>query len=295
MLSPLVSLVLVSSSAVQVSTRAACPSATQVSSALEVRLRGSSASGRLRYELLPASAGEAEIQLELEPDSGAKVLSRTLRVPEGSCQAAAEAMAIIVARHLQEISWSSGTALPEVRAAPPPSAPRRLTLSASGAAGYDSSLELGVALDVRLQLWERFELLVGAAVPVTSQQIELGHAAPSARVWLRRYPLRLGLPYGFFRGDRLSLSVGPELGLQVEQAGAEGLEASLTGTRVLAAPGLSAGAAWLVPPSWRLFADLSAYRVLRGGAFRVEGLGEVFAPPPWRASIFLGFGYVFSL
>ncbi|HEY2900695.1 MAG TPA: hypothetical protein VGL59_08980 [Polyangia bacterium] len=311
-----------------------CPTASQVTSAINTRLPGmigesAAADGGKTARLVLTQLGPNTTRVELVSAGGAPVLERTLELlaqeepgkhAEGNrstaaCAALADTISLIVQRYLRHLEYRDEAPAPVeevVRAAPPPAAAlppptaergglRALLVGAVGDLGgpinepWGTSLWTpGAGLGVELD-WTRLALSAQATVGTTVK----AQAIPDSDGGTFTYvpvPLRASAGWRLlFAKGTLAPTVGGGVDLLFESV--RGLRAS-SNSSVSVEPVLEGGANYTLPLGSHGFVAAHSFAVLnlRPHDFQVTGLpSSVLRTPRAYARAGLSFGAVFDV
>lgn len=282
----LAALVLASlSAAVDVTARpedTRCPRPQALSAALAGRVPAQATRWSVRYRVEAPAAGTSErrVWLELRDQQGDLRLRRELAIAEDQCDAAADAIALIVARSFREVSWTGAVPLPDMerKAEPPPPPVRRgppweveLGLSLR----RESMLIPGVALAVRAPVAARWRLVGGLVL-----QLPLSQAVDGGSVSFWGLPARASLRRLVASGP-LAFDGGPQVTVAYERASRPG-PADNAASRLFLSAGAVCSARWALAPAWALALDFAAEVLVVAPAFHAEtasaGVTTVWAP-----------------
>jgi hypothetical protein len=257
----------------------ACPPRPALASALAGRVPAAAAAWTVRYRV-EAPAGDAaanHVWLELRDDRGDLRLRRELAIPGDGCEAAADALASIVARYFREVSWTGAVPLPDMQRAPDPAPPRRPPDSpweaqAGAAARRELDLAPGLSLDLRRRVASSF---VGGAGLVLHAPVTETVGAVEARLW--SLPVRASLRATVERG-RWTGEVGPQLTASAERGVTSGAAGGAAARLVLSA-GAVGSARLRLSPEWTLALEVAAEVTLVDQPFSVGGLAQPVLTP----------------
>jgi hypothetical protein len=269
--------------AVDVTARPAdtrCPRPGALALALDGRVPEQADGWNVRYRVEARGAGTAEnrVWLELRDVRGDLRLRRELAIADDGCDAAAEAIALIVGRFFREVSWTGAVPLPDMERktevepppAPVPAGPP-WELEAGVALRREVSLTPGLALSVRLPVAERWRLAGGLVLqPPLTRNVEDGHVdlwSLPARVSVRR----------FVSGGPLTFDGGPLVTAGVHWS----IPSGVTGdrrARVFLAAGGVCSARWALAARWSFALDFSAEVLLVAPTLHVVAVGMDVAP-----------------
>jgi hypothetical protein len=273
----LAALVLASlSAAVDVTARpedTRCPRPQSLTAALEGRVPAQAARWSVRYRVEAPAAGSSErrVWLELRDQQGDLRLRRELAIAEDQCDAAADAIALIVARQFREVSWTGAVPLPDMerKAEPPPAPVRRgppweveLGLSLR----RESKLMPGLALAVRAPVAEKWRLVGGLVL-----QLPLSQSVDGGSVSLWSLPARASLRRLVASGS-LAFDGGPQVTAAYERA-SRALPADNTASRLFLSAGAVCSARWALAPAWALALDFAAEVLVLAPALLAETPG----------------------
>lgn len=283
-----------------VSDVAACPSPTEVHSALRQALgEGNSSTGgwTLWYGRDPAALAaerEASLLMELVDAKGEHLTTRRIPTPPGDCAAIGTAMAAVVERSLRDLGWTRGDALPEsaetakpiqtVRG--PAQAPRtmtpipRLVVGAGPLLATTARLGTNLSLEARVRVVGPLCLQMRAAALAGSDSESLA----SGKVSLKSRTFSLAALAAHFV-KWVELSGGPVVWLAVDQASSTDLPRVGSGTRVVVAVGAGMGVAVPLGKRWRVGVGLAGTRLAFAPETFVDLNGirtTVLAPSPWQ-------------
>jgi hypothetical protein len=262
--------------AVENASSGRCPSEAEVIGALTARL-GETARGSVRLVYGAAQDDPSRLEIELQIDDRPSLRRRLPAA--GSCAALADAIAIIVDRHLRGIGWTEGTPLPGPPRPPPSGLFPRLAGTAGGGGWARWAATATVGAQVRLA--EPLALELGVVLPRRSRTEVL---ATGARVRADGLLARAGLVAAPWRAGPVNLLAGPDLLLTIDAGRGEGLEDARGAVRTSVAAGAQAGVR--LPFGGRFALCLSAFgwRRVTAQPFTVGGVGRVLAPPRWQAA-----------
>ena len=298
----------------------ACPDAPSVERSL-ARLSAGGAAAPTGWTLAlepgepaPAPSGAPPLRVVLRDPAGAPALERALPPGAASCEAAAEAVALIVERYFREVAWTAGTPAPaplEIeRAAPPPRTSAAVAPGAEPAAPSSPPPTPRLALSAGTALWSRQPAplaIVEARARVGRRvSVALAAVAPPARrtealprggdVRLEAWPL-LVRAAGHAGGGDVTWRAGLDGLVTFERGEAPAaLADAAPKRRTVLALGASAGAEVAIAPRWRLVVEAAGYRSVLGRSFVVNGAaGEearVLEPPALQVIVAARLGWV---
>lgn len=295
---------------VQVTAPLDCPDASAIARALQTHEVIAPAPGwQARLELASARIAPASgpvLRLHLVRPDGSTALDRPLNgllpASGGDCEAAADAIALILERRLRVLTWSSAGRAPEApaetasvhatstpAAAMPPPSPRgpALTLLAGPSWASDGARALSPSVEIRVRL--RGPLHLGLAVlplGTTADQALPGGGRARLQVW----PLALRALAEPTTGTWRPLA-GLDAGVRIERGESTDIAQPAVRWRPVLLAGGSLGLAWVPHPRWRIAAEAVLSRLVMGRDFDVAGFGRVLPPDPWQAQAGLRLGY----
>jgi hypothetical protein len=274
-----------------------CPSRAALAAALEGRVPPGAAAWSVRYRVEAPAAPDAQnhVWLELRDDRGELRLRRELSIADDGCEAAADAMAVIVSRHFREVSWTGAVPLPDMERAPdpppppPPPAERPWEAQAAAVARRELDIVPGLAVDARRRLGAAWVVAAGLVLPApVSQQV-----GPSVEARLWSLPLHLSLRRALQR-SRLGLELGPIVTGAIERGSTLGGAGGSQGRLVVAAGGVAA-ARWSLGGAWTLAVEVAVEATVLGEDFTVEGVsGPVLTPHRIQSTALLGLAWAFG-
>jgi hypothetical protein len=274
-----------------------CPSRAALAAALEGRVPAAAAGWSVRYrvEARGAPADENHLWLELRDARGELRLRRELSIADDGCEAAADALALIVARHFREVSWTGAVPLPDMARAPepppppPPPAARPWEAQAAAVARRELQVAPGLAVDARRRLGASWVVGVGLILQApVSEQLTAGEA----RLW--SLPVHASVRRAF-QGRRMGLELGPRVTVAAERA-VTSVGGAAAGHRVVAAVGGVSAARWRLSPAWTVAAELAVEATVFDPSFYVLGTsGAVLTPRRVQAVGLLGLAWSFAL
>jgi hypothetical protein len=274
-----------------------CPSRAALAAALDGRVPPSAAAWSVRYrvEARAEPAGQNHVWLELRDDRGELRLRRELSIPDAGCEAAADAVALIVSRQFREVSWTGAVPLPDMVRAPepppPPPAPAERSWEAQAAVAARRELGIvpGLAVDARRHLGAAWVATAGLVLQApASQQVGAGVEAR-----LGSLPVHVSVRRALQRG-RLGLELGPRLTAAAERGTTVGGMGGSQGRLVVAAGGVGA-VRWTLAPAWTLALEAAVEGTILGRDFTVEGVsGAVLTPHRVQSTALLGLAWAFG-
>jgi hypothetical protein len=295
---------------VQVAGPLTCPDASAVVAALEARQVTAPTTGwHLRIE--PArdeesTSSNTRLQLDLVRPDGTSALNRSVdrAMPArgGDCDAAADAVALIVERHLRTLAWATparvstppesdgmhaAITLAAARTPPRPHGPA-LTLLAGPSWSSDGPRPLGPAVEVRARVRGPAQFGVGLLSPGETAD----EALPGGgRARLQAWPLLVRALAEPATGRWRPLAA-LDAGIHFERGETTGIARPAVRWRAVLLAGGSVGLAWQPHARWRLAAEAGLARLVHARDFDVGGHGPVLAPARWQARAGLRLGYV---
>lgn len=291
-LAPLLALL---SAAVDVTARPAetrCPSRLALASALEGRVPDEADGWSVRYRVEARGAGtdDNRVWLELRDAEGDLRLRRELAIADDGCAAAADGIALIVARFFREVQWTGAVPLPDMerKAEPPPpvlSPPGRpWELEAALTLRRAVNLTPGLSLATRLPFGRSW--LVGAGViaeaPVKSPLPMFG----TMTLW--SVPLRVSVRRVLVRGS-LAFDGGPQVTVAYERASLS--VSSGVSSRVVVSGGAIASTRWAFARRWTFGLEFAVEVTALGPDLSSPGYPAGTIPTPHRVQL-LGLGGV---
>jgi hypothetical protein len=274
-----------------------CPSRAALAAALEGRVPPGATAWSVRYrvEARAAPDGQNHVWLELRDDRGELRLRRELSIPDDGCEAAADALAVIVSRHFREVSWTGAVPLPDMERAPepppppPPPAERPWEAQAGAAARRELDIVPGLAIDARRRLGAAWVVAAGLVLQApVSQQV-----GPSLEARLWSLPVHLSFRRALQRG-RLGLELGPRATGAAERGSTVGGTGGAQGRLVVALGGVGA-ARWSLAPAWAVALEVAAEATVLGRDFFVDGVsGSVLTPHRVQITGLLGLARSFG-
>jgi hypothetical protein len=273
-----------------------CPSRAALAAALQGRVPPAADAWSVRYrvEARATPARENRVWLELRDDRGELRLRRELAIGDDGCEAAADALALIVSRHFREVSWTGAVPLPDMERAPEPPAPapappeRPWEAQVAAVARRELELAPGLALDARRRLASALVVVGGVILQApVSQQV----GPVEARLW--SLPVHLSVRAALHRG-RLGLELGPRFTAAVERG--VGVGAGGAGNRVVLAVGGVGSARWRLSAAWSVALDVAIEATVLGQQFYVGDMSvPVLTPRRVQLLGLLGLAWSFSL
>jgi hypothetical protein len=286
-----------------------CPDVTSARVAIRGRLGGvlvdeGEGSWRVRYSTFyaPENRDRRVLRVEIFDPAGQLDRRRDLPTAGATCEAMAQALALVVENRFRQPDASIGAPLPEVAVAeaPPRVEPRRerLTLAVEGAGELGGGPRAGVALGVAGRLARRWWLRLGATVPPGARTEDLGALSPGAEASVSAVPVRADLGFAAVDGERVRVELGPEVYASVERARADGLTTAQPATRFVWGGGAGVRASLHLQAGLRLVADASVVGTLPLAASQltIEQQGqrfEVLRQPAVVAQVAAGLAYSF--
>lgn len=297
---------------------ALCPSVPQTREAIRGRVGRidvpEGGSWKALYTIVhsPGADGRDRIRLELRDPSGELKLQRELPVASETCATLAQILALVIERYFRDLSSGTPVSVAPAEEKPPgdlalsaPAAPipskeepspvsevapkKPLGLLVGAFSGFSSvPASAGVGVGAGLLLGGSTRIRASGFIPFNRRE----QAAGSGWVTLSEYPFRFvftkSLDFGGFE-----LELGPELLLAGERGGAENLQQSRSGWRVVTGLGLYAAVTYSVNPWFGLQLGLSGDAVGADFArvFSVAGR-EVLRPDPFRGFLRLGIDFI---
>lgn len=257
----------------------ACPARGALAAALDGRVPAAAEAWTVRYrvEAPVERASASHVWLELRDDRGELRLRRELAIPADGCDAAADALALIVARYFREVSWTGAVPLPDMERAPEPPAPpappdRPWEAQAGAAARRELDLAPGLSIDLRRRVASTF---VGDAGLVLHAPVTETVGAVEARLW--SLPLRASFRMAFERGRWIG-EVGPQVTASAERGVTSGAGGGAAARLVLAGGGVGS-VRYQVTPGWTLVLELAAEVTLVDEPFSLTGLAQPVLTP----------------
>jgi hypothetical protein len=272
------------SAAVEVTARpedTRCPARLSLAAALDGRVPAQATRWSVRYRVEAPAAGATErrVWLELRDGLGDLRLRRELAIAPDQCDAAADAIALIVARYFREVSWTGAVPLPDMerKAEPPPPPPRsgppwELELGLS--LRRETRLVPGLAWAARVPVGERWRLVGGFVLQLPQSQ-----SVEQESVGLWGLPVRASLRR-FVASGALAFDGGPQVTAAYERASRSG-PTDTWASRLLVAAGAVCSGRWAVAPAWALAIDFSVEVGLFAPEFRAstaQGTVPVWTP-----------------
>jgi hypothetical protein len=265
---------------------------------------------RARAPSLPRADPGLSLQVALLEPGGQTVMVRGLGVEGKSCEAAAEAVALMVERYFRDIVWTAGTTAPEVRIDRPsiysasrdsasrdtPSTgrsdrPPRLLLSIGPAFWSRASSPLTAGAELRARLGGPVSAALASFIPLRgSEPVVAGMGQASLVGWpvLARFIGQVG-------AGRLGLTASAEGLLTFERAQTVGLVTPGAKSRTVMSVGLGAGTVVALSRRWRLLVEASGHRAVLGRSFFVVGRpGTILEPARWQGLLAARLGWTIA-
>jgi hypothetical protein len=235
-----------------------CPDLSIARAALRAHLGGvvvpeGGAAWRVRYATFgaPEREGGRVLRLEILDPTGELDRRRDIPMAGASCEALAEAIAVVVETRFREPAAAAqpGEAqrpIEDVRVVAPRAAERavapRWSLRAAAATATPGP-HVGFGLGGTLRVARRAALGLDVGLPARAQAEALDALMPGATASSRGVPARAAIVYTAAARERLRVDVGPEALVEVDRAEVAGLATSKQGTRVIVGAGATAIAA----------------------------------------------------
>jgi hypothetical protein len=262
-----------------------CPSRLALSAALDGRVPDQAEQWSLRYRVEARNAGTRDnrVWLELRDEDGDLKLRRELTIADDGCEAAADGIALIVARFFREVQWTGAVPLPDMQRKPEPPPPppvrpgRPWELEAGPTLRRAAALAPGLSLATRIPFGQRWLVSAGLTVEVPVSRTE---GKGSMTLW--SVPLRGSVRRLVARGS-LAFDGGPQVTAAYEHA-ALSLPFEDRSRLVVSAGGV-ASARWGFAPQWSFGLELAVEVTAYGpdiAPLQFPGL----VPTPHRVQLF---------
>jgi hypothetical protein len=260
---------------------------------------------RTRAPSLPRADPALSLHVALREPGGQTVMVRGLSVEGKSCEAAAEAVALMVERYFRDIVWTAGTAAPEVRIDRPSiysasrealstgrsDRPPRLLLSIGPVFWSRASSPLTAGAELRARLGGPVSAAVASFIPLRgSEPVIAGMGQASLVAWpvLARF-------IGQVDAGRVGLTASAEGLLTFERAETVRLVTPGAKSRTVLSVGLGAGTVVALSRRWRLLVEASGHRAVLGRSFFVVGRpGTILEPARWQGLLAARLGWTIA-
>lgn len=239
MLAVLLSLALTASVPIEAGAAASCPNQEQVARSL-ARLRGPALPpwSELSWTREDTPEGAQLIVRSASESPPKMVVERRMPFPEGDCQTAADAVALVTVQHRRSLLPYELPRNPVepgrliIRVAEPTRPPRglvttRLLVAANSGLAFEGNLAPMVGLQLGTELRDQYALEIGTALPLaTATQTLPGAASVRERVWSSSAAaLRL------FDGSSLRFAAGPAVVFSLDRGHGAGTADAVSGSR----------------------------------------------------------------